>query len=292
MFSKLHPKEVINNPKLLTQNAIALIGLVFVAVVAAWALPKLALLSFTGNDSGDVNVYIYDGKKATKFTQAPENIENWSSALGVTGNVYFTSNRDGKVEIYRLVDGETERITNTPGKYESWSPASRDYWQCIFHQSDGKGRFIDWRMGKTVGSQTLLENESWSPALGVSGGVYFTSNRDGKMEIYRLVNGKTERVTNTPGNLRVGLLHLDYWQCVFHIQSRWKAEFTCWLKGKLNVLRIHLVLSKCRFEKGNLYFTSNRSGRNQVFILMPEVVVISDIVSWTKKLNDKFPEYR
>jgi hypothetical protein len=40
--------------------------------------------------------------------------------------------------------------------------------------------------------------KNWDPTYSELGNIYFTSNRDGKAEIYRLVNGISERVTFTP----------------------------------------------------------------------------------------------
>ncbi|RPI93569.1 MAG: hypothetical protein EHM40_09480, partial [Chloroflexi bacterium] len=80
--------------------------------------------------------------------------------------------------------------------------------------------------------------------------LYFTSNRDGKAEIYKLTKKGVERVTQTPGN-----------------SESW---------GPINRGR-------------NLYFTSNRSSQDEVYVLDRPATAIFEIESWTDILNDKLP---
>ena len=57
-------------------------------------------------------------------------------------------------------------------------------------------------MGSGGGDETVVEptgEPSGRPILEVGEGILFTSNRDGKREIYRLRAGKVERLTETPG---------------------------------------------------------------------------------------------
>jgi len=44
------------------------------------------------------------------------------------------------------------------------------------------------------------DSESWGPEVGADGALMFTSNRDGKRELYRMdPSGEVRRVTLTPG---------------------------------------------------------------------------------------------
>jgi tRNA A-37 threonylcarbamoyl transferase component Bud32 len=81
--------------------------------------------------------------------------------------------------------------------------------------------------------KTLFDLEDaihWAPVKSLFGGIYFTSDRDGDTEIYRLKdNGEIERVTNTAGDAK-----------------SWS--------------------SAVRYD-GTMYFTSNRSGKAEIYRL-------------------------
>ena len=214
-------------------------------------------LVFSGiSDDGEVNVYLYDAENKTVSPVDAGGGKNWDPAIGTSGNIYFTSNRDGKAEIYRLINGKIEPVTDTPGQFESWGPALSVSGNIYFtsNREDGKAEIYRLINGNTERvTDTPGQFESWGPALSVSGNIYFTSNReDGKAEIYRLTNGNTERVTDTPG------------------------QFESWAP----VLRGH-----------DIYFTSNRSKKDEVYLLKSPVINIADMISWTNILNEKFPNY-
>ena len=95
---------------------------------------------------------------------------------------------------------------------------------------------------------------SWSPAFDLLGQLYFTSNRDGTAEIYRMKSdGSAEQVTN-------GLHSTD---------ASWGPVF----------------------EGNNLYFTSNRNGHEEVFLLDDtQAIPISSISkSWTALSSARYP---
>jgi Tol biopolymer transport system component len=84
------------------------------------------------------------------------------------------------------------------------------------------------------------------------GDLYFTSNRTGKPEIYRINNdGKVEQTTNTPD---------------------WFASWAPVIKGQ------------------NLYFTSNRDGNDSVYLLEgAKAIKVSSAESWTSTLAARYP---
>jgi len=85
--------------------------------------------------------------------------------------------------------------------------------------------------------------ESWAPAYMLGGGLYFTSNRDGKSEIYRLNGvGGIERGTNTAGT-----------------SGSWAPI----IRGS------------------NVNFTFSRSGQTQVYLLKSQVISILSFEGWT-----------
>ncbi len=183
--------------------------------------------------------------------------DNWDPVLSPGGNIYFTSNRDGKAEIYRRFPaGRIERFTNTPDPFESWGAAPSIGGNLYFtsNREDGKAeiyrRLIDGNIERVT--NTGGEFESWGSAPSPGGNLYFTSDReDNKAEIYRrLINGGIERVTNTDG------------------------EFGSW--GPI-------------FYGLNIYFTSNRSVRNEVYLLDP-LTNILNIESWTNLSDESSDE--
>jgi Tol biopolymer transport system component len=138
------------------------------------------------------------------------------------------------------------------------------------------------------------EYESWSPAFSLNNDLYFTSNRDGKAEIYRLKNGSTERVTNTSGTF-------ESWSPAFSLNN--DLYFTSNRDGKTeiyrlkdgNTERVTNTPGQCEswgaVAKGqDIYFTSCENwGQYRVYVLNAEPTAVSDILSWTKKRWDKFP---
>ena len=213
---------------------------------------------FTSNRDGKAEIYrrFPDGR-IERVTHTDGEFQSWGAAPSIGGNIYFTSNReDNKAEIYRarLVNGQWkyERFTHTPEEFESWGAAPSIGGNLYFtsNREDGKAeiyrRLINGNIERVT--HTPEEFESWGAAPSPGGNLYFTSNReDGKAEIYRrLLNGGIERVTNTDG------------------------EFGSW--GPI-------------FYGLNIYFTSNRSDRNEVYLLDPPTNTLN-IESWTN-LSDE-----
>jgi serine/threonine protein kinase len=115
--------------------------------------------------------------------------------------------------------------------------------------------------------------KNWDPAIAVSGNMYFTSNRDGKAEIYRLVNGRTERVTDTPGRFESWGPALSINEDIYFTSNRdGKAEIYRLVNGKIE----HVTDTPGQFESwepvfgmsGNIYFTSNRDGKAEIYRLV------------------------
>jgi serine/threonine protein kinase len=217
---------------------------------------------FTSNRDGKAEIYrrFPDGK-IERFTNTPDPFESWGAAPSLGGNLYFTSNReDGKAEIYRarLIDGQWkyERFTHTPEEFESWGAAPSIGGNLYFtsNREDNKAeiyrRLIDGNIERVT--HTPEEFESWGAAPSPGGNLYFTSDReDNKAEIYRrLINGGIERVTHTDG------------------------EFGSW--GPI-------------FYGLNIYFTSNRSTKNEVYLLDP-LTNILNIESWTNLSDESSDE--
>ena len=166
------------------------------------------------------------------------------AAAPVNGSVVFSITASDKVVFYLY--GAANPII-TVGGGNNWDPVlSRSGTIYFTSKRDGKAeiyrRFPDEKTERVT--RTPDPFESWGPTLSILGNIYFTSNQeDGKAEIYRLINGKTERVTRTPG------------------------DFESW--GPI-------------FQGQDLYFTSNRSTQNEVYLQnFPDPINILNIESWT-----------
>lgn len=59
---------------------------------------------------------------------------------------------------------------------------------------------MDYTTGALFAVTDAARGENWDPILGPNRTLYFTSNRDGKMEVYSMDGrtGAVTRVTNTP----------------------------------------------------------------------------------------------
>jgi serine/threonine protein kinase len=160
------------------------------------AAPDNGLVVFSTSPSeGEIKFYLYDVATGNFSIIDVGDGTNWDPVLSQAGTLYFTSNRDGRAEIY------SRRLENGEWKIE--------------------------RVTHTPG-----QFESWGPAPGLDGNLYFTSDReDNKAEIWRrrLENGqwKYERFTHTPG------------------------QFESW--------------GAAPSIGGNLYFTSNRDGKAEIY---------------------------
>ncbi len=219
---------------------------------------------FTSDRDLKAEVYrarLIDGQwKPERVTNTAREFESWGAAPSAGGNIYFTSNReDDKAEIYRarLVNDNWiyERVTRTDGDFESWGAAPSAGGNLYFtsNREDDKAeiyraRLVDGNWTYERVTRTEGDFESWGAAPSPSGNLYFTSNReDDKAEIYRrLIGGGIERVTRTDGDF-------DSWGPIFY--------------GL------------------NLYFSSNRSTRNEVYLLDPPKNVLG-IESWTNLLDE------
>jgi len=182
-------------------------------------------------------------------------IKVWPESIAVVPLVFSGISDDGEVNVY-LYDAENKTVSPVDADGgKNWDPAIGTSGNIYFTSNrDGKAEIYRLINGKIEPvTDTPGQFESWGPALSVSGNIYFTSNReDGKAEIYRLTNGNTERVTDTPGQF-------ESWAPV--------------LRGQ------------------DIYFTSNRSKKDEVYLLKSPVINIADMISWTNILNEKFPNY-
>ena len=219
-------------------------------VVPPVAAPEDGSVVFsTSTSASEIKFYQYD-VAAGKFSVIDAGAgTNWDPVLSPSGNIYFTSNReDNKAEIYRrFPDGKIERVTHTEGDFESWGAA---------------------------------------PSIG--GNIYFTSNReDNKAEIYRarLVNGNWtyERVTHTDGDFESWGAAPSPGGNLYFTSNREdnKAEIYRRLIGG-GIERVTLTDENWGpiFYGQNVYFTSNRSNRNEVYLLDPLTNILG-IESWT-----------
>ncbi len=112
--------------------------------------------------------------------------------------------------------------------------------------------------------------KNWDPIMDLNGNIYFTSHRDGKAEIYRLIDGKVERVTNTKGKF-------ESWGPA--LSTTGVLYFTSNRDGKAEVYRRtdeateRVTHTEGSFESwgpalsatGEIYFTSNRDGKIEIY---------------------------
>jgi len=214
----------------------------------------------TSTAAGEIKFYLYDVASEKFSVINVGDGTNWDPNFSSSGNIYFTSNRDGKAEIYRrFPNGKVERVTHTDGEFESWGAA---------------------------------------PSIG--GNIYFTSNReDNKAEIYRrLIGGGIQRVTHTDGEFQSWGAAPSPGGNLYFTSNREdnKAEIYRRLIGG-GIQRVTLTDESWGpfFHGLNVYFTSNRSGRNEVYLLDPFTNIL-DIESWTNysdpgNLDERTPIY-
>ena len=145
--------------------------------------------------------------------------------------------------------------------------------------------------------------ESWSPALGYGGYLYFTSNRDGKAEIYYLdLNDKNRnavRVTRTDDPYESWSPALGYGGYLYFTSNRdGKAEIYYLDLNDKNKDAVRVTQTDNPYGSWspvvrgqNIYFTSDRTGRDQVYMLTsPWSPSISDLGSWTG-ISERVPRY-
>ena len=138
---------------------------------------------------------------------------------------------------------------------------------------------------------------NWDPVQNLRGETYFTSDRDGKAEIYRLIDGIPQRVTVTPGQF-------ESWGPAF--SSRAEVYFTSDRDGKAEVYRLingipqRVTVTPGQFEswgpafssRGEIYFTSNRDGKAEIYRLLngiPQRVTVTpeSFESWGPAFNSR-----
>jgi hypothetical protein len=129
---------------------------------------------------------------------------------------------------------------------------------------------------KTVSPMIAGGGQNWDPVIAASGNIYFTSNRDGKAEIYRrLINGKIERITYTLGRFESwGPVPSSSGNIYFTSnQNADKSEIYRLINGKLE----RMTYTPGRFESwgpvpsssGNIYFTSNQNAdKSEIYRLI------------------------
>ena len=120
--------------------------------------------------------------------------------------------------------------------------------------------------------QGIGEGRNWSPAVGAFGRLYFTSNRDGKAEIYEMKSdGNIRRLTQTPDPWESWSPAFGAFGRLFFTSNRdGKAEIYE-LKSDGNVERLTRTpdpwesWSPAVDAFGRLYFTSNRDGKAEIY---------------------------
>jgi Tol biopolymer transport system component len=138
-------------------------------------------------------------------------------------------------------------------------------------------------LGNDGGAEPTVE-PAGGPALEVGEGILFTSNRDGKREIYRLRAGQVERLTETPGR----------WESWSPVWSDHGILFTSNLEGKREVYRLvdgspeRVTQTPGDGESWGaistdtgLLFTSNRDGKREIYRLHGgETVRMTHTMEW------------
>jgi len=120
----------------------------------------------------------------------------------------------------------------------------------------------------------LDEAINWAPVKGLWGSTYFTSDRDGKSEIYRLRNnGEIERVTSTSGNSKSWSPTVRYDNTLYFTSNR---------SGKAEIYRLNrngrverVTNTPGKYESWSpvvgfareVYFTSDRAGKAEIYRL-------------------------
>jgi serine/threonine protein kinase/Tol biopolymer transport system component len=152
-----------------------------------------------------------------------------------------------------------------------YTPISRT---SLFYSGASAGEVnIYWYDGKNISriTQSTAGVRNWSPASGIDGNIYFTSNRSGKAEIYRLNrNGEVVQVTHTPGKA-------ESWSPVIQLQD---IYFTSNRDGKTEIYRlsngktVRVTNTPGKAESWSpvvhgqiTYFTSNRDGKAEIYRL-------------------------
>jgi serine/threonine protein kinase len=247
----------------------------------------------TATSSGEIKFYLYDVATGKFSVIDTGDGTNWDPVLSSSGNIYFTSNRDGKAEIYRrFPDGKVERVTHTDGEFQSWGAAPSIGGNIYFtsNREDNKAeiyraRLVDGKWIYERVTHTDGEFESWGAAPSIGGNIYFTSNReDNKVEIYRrLIGGGIERVTHTDGEFESWGAAPSPGGNLYFTSNREddKAEiYRRLLDGGIERVTLTDENWGPIFYGRNVYFTSNRSTRNEVYLLDPPIKIL-DIESWT-----------
>jgi hypothetical protein len=159
------------------------------------------------------------------------------------------------------------------------------------------------KSNETIVIPTLDDAINWSPVLTYDGYLYFTSNRDGKAEIYYLnlkdKNAEAKRVTHTEDPYESWSPALTYDGYLYFTSNQdGKAEIYYLNLKDENSKAKRVTYTEDPYESWspvvrgqNIYFTSNSTGRNEVYIVtFPQSSSISNIESWTG-INDKIPLY-
>ena len=123
--------------------------------------------------------------------------------------------------------------------------------------------------------QNLGFGQKWLPVKSAFGELYFTSNRDGKAEIYQLTNdGSVIRITNTPGNGQSWSPTMDAFGHLYFASNREGKTEIYELKKNAEVVRVTHTpnswesWSPTTTTFGRLFFTSNRSGKAEIYELL------------------------
>jgi serine/threonine protein kinase len=148
------------------------------------------------------------------------------------------------------------------------------------------------------------DGNNWDPIVSPRGEIYFTSNReDNKAEIYRLINGEAQRVTNTPGEFESwGPAFSNLGEVYFTSNRDGKAEIYRLMESG-DPQRVTNTLGQSQswgpVARGqDIYFTSNRSNKNEVYLLKLPIRSISilglDTIfdSWTNYFDERCPSYQ
>jgi Tol biopolymer transport system component len=120
-------------------------------------------------------------------------------------------------------------------------------------------------------TQATVGTGNWSAADGSDRSIYFTSNRDGKAEIYRISrSGEVMRITHTPEKAESWSPVVEGQAIYFTTNRDGKAEIYKLSNGK--IARITHTPGKAEswspvVEGQAIYFTTNRDGKAEIYKL-------------------------
>ena len=121
---------------------------------------------------------------------------------------------------------------------------------------------------------SIEDARNWEPAVGLFGQLYFTSNRTGKAEIYRIQNdGQAQQITNTPGSAASWAPAIgSFGQLYFTSNRTGKAEiYRIQNDGQAqqitNTPGLGASWSPAIGPFGQLYFTSDRTGKAEIYCI-------------------------